>query len=1228
MKQKLLSLIAALTGSVTMALWPTVDAKADDFIDGIRYSVPSVDPYDGYNNGHVYSETNYSHLKGNVTILSKVRGYEITWIGYEAFRNMKGVVNMTLPKTITQIQQYAFLNATGLQSISLNEGIETLGSGAFYGCTNLISVNIPASLSIITQSAFRQCSSLQSITLPSSIKLIEKDAFSGCNALQSVKGRNPGTRDNYIWVETIDGYAFFNCSNLQYISFSTNLKSIRENAFQYCRKLEDIQLPVNLKLIGEFAFANTGLKTITNYATTPIVIKANVFQGVDLSKCILFVPVGCKEKYKSAEVWKKFGQILEIGEVPIPTGKQKIGSLYYDLQEDLTAKLVNDDSYANLSGELTIPSSVAYGDFTYSVTAMGEKVFQDCSMLTKVVLPNTITKIPNRSFWKCSALTDVTLPVSLETIEWYAFRETGLTSISLPSTVSSIGNDAFSNCTGLVSVNLPASITAVSKGCFSGCSQLTSVTMSSSVTSIGASAFKDCNNLSAIIIPTSVTSIGEEAFSGCTGLTTVKCERTTPVDLSGTNNVFDGVDKTTCILYVPGGSKDAYSNAVVWKDFTDIREKGVDMKIKYGKLYYQLLEDRTAYVTYETSGTGNYSSLSGEITVEEKVYYQGLEYKVIGVEPYALQNCTGITKVNLPEMMDNIYGGAFKNCTNLAEINIPATLTHLDHYAFQNTKLINDNKDEDGAVYYDHCLIYYPLNSREGNYEVKAGTRLLASYVFSGDVKLEGLILPEGLQCICQYALDGMQRLETLSLPSSVYHVAKGFCNNAKNLSTIYNYAEKPLDVSEDEKCFYNVTQNLCTLYVPAGSRTAYQTAEKWKDFPIMEMTAVYTVTFEDYDGREISVQQVPKGADAIKPANPTREGYDFTGWDKEFINVQSDLTVTAQYAHKTYTVLFVDGYTDGVIDTQYVEYGGSATEPEVPEHEGYVFIGWDKSFDTITGTTTVTAQYMEGDGVVTTVFDGATGTLTYYYDTKMVDRYGITEIYNPVANPDAVRFTDYYNKVVKAVIDPSMKDASLTSMNSMFYGGFNMENFNVQGLTKMTAIEGLENLNTALVTNMLSMFAECQSLTSLDLTTFNTAKVTDMGYMFADCSSLTTIYCKDNWNASTVLTSSEKMFLGCSALTGGKGTAFNSSVVDKTYARPDGGEEAPGYFTDFVKGDINGDGTVDVSDYIGIANHILGNTPEGFNEKAADVNEDGNIDVSDYIGVANIILMGSVYGK
>ena len=231
--------------------------------------------------------------------------------------------------------------------------------------------------------------------------------------------------------------------------------------------------------------------------------------------------------------------------------------------------------------------------------------------------------------------------------------------------------------------------------------------------------------------------------------------------------------------------------------------------------------------------------------------------------------------------------------------------------------------------------------------------------------------------------------------------------------------------------------------------------------------------------------------------------------------------------------------------------------------------------------------------GVVTnkkvyTEYDETTKTLTYYFDANFESRTGVIEFYDLTG--ENVRFKDYHNKVKKAVIDPSMKSTtsysnySFTSMDKLFYGGFSKKPLY---LSKMTSIEGLENLNTENVTSMQSMFEGCQSLTELDLSTFNTTNVTstncmfqscsnletlnialfnigkmeDMRYMFSGCSKLKTIYCNSDWSTSGA--QSSYMFSGCSALEGGQGTKFNSSVIDKTYARTDAPDnDKPGYFT------------------------------------------------------------------
>ena len=238
----------------------------------------------------------------------------------------------------------------------------------------------------------------------------------------------------------------------------------------------------------------------------------------------------------------------------------------------------------------------------------------------------------------------------------------------------------------------------------------------------------------------------------------------------------------------------------------------------------------------------------------------------------------------------------------------------------------------------------------------------------------------------------------------------------------------------------------------------------------------------------------------------------------------------------------------------------------------------------------------------VYTEFVAETGTLTYYYDGKINSRSGVTEVYDP----NATRFSGYKNDVQKAVIDPSMQDASLTSTKAMFYD-----------LRFMTSIEGMENLNTSGVTNMEEMFENCMQIETLDITSFDVSNVTNFMLMFSQCTHLRTIYCYGDWSNSSA--QSAYMFYGSRALCGGKGTAYSDAHTDKSYARPDGGEEAPGYFTaekPANTGDLNGDGKVDIADAVTVLNIMAA----GEYKAEADINGDNKVDIADFVTILNIM--------
>ena len=136
----------------------------------------------------------------------------------------------------------------------------------------------------------------------------------------------------------------------------------------------------------------------------------------------------------------------------------------------------------------------------------------------------------------------------------------------------------------------------------------------------------------------------------------------------------------------------------------------------------------------------------------------------------------------------------------------------------------------------------------------------------------------------------------------------------------------------------------------------------------VLELELTYhTVTFKDWNGTVLKTQQVEHGKAATAPANPTRTGYTFTGWDKAFTNVTADLVVTAQYSANTYTVTFKD-WNGTVLKTQQVQYGGAATAPANPTRAGYTFTGWDKAFTNVTANLVVTAQYVQNEPVSTPV--------------------------------------------------------------------------------------------------------------------------------------------------------------------------------------------------------------------------------------------------------------------
>ena len=213
----------------------------------------------------------------------------------------------------------------------------------------------------------------------------------------------------------------------------------------------------------------------------------------------------------------------------------------------------------------------------YIGVSCGIKYYLNDKEITSIEIPSNVTTLGNYVFQGCSGLTSLNLPAGITEIGSGAFHGcSGLTSLTLPAGITEIGYSAFAGCSGLTSLNLPAGITEISSGAFHGCSGLTSLNLPAGITSIGGGAFQGCSGLTSLTLPASITSIGEGAFSGCSGLTSiyVYAEKVPKIG----SNSFEGVDAKKCTLYVPMGTRDDYwlSEFGYFENIVEFEATGID----------------------------------------------------------------------------------------------------------------------------------------------------------------------------------------------------------------------------------------------------------------------------------------------------------------------------------------------------------------------------------------------------------------------------------------------------------------------------------------------------------------------------------------------------------------------------------------------------------------------------------------------------------------------------
>ena len=512
-------------------------------------------------------------------------------LGVCFFSNCSSLKSITLPGDLKSVGDFAFSDCSSLETINLPSGITTIGNYAFWYCENLTSLTLPSGLISIGDRAFENCYSLTSLEFPSSLTTLGELVFAGCYELSNLTLHSNLTdvKSNYLFGGASN---YNNLKDVRYIIYSDLEMYLQSNhpvfyeikcGIKYYlndQEITTLEIPSGITSIGDGVFLSN--KSLTNLTLSSKVssIGISAFYYCDNLKDVryyiyddlaTYIQNGHPDFYVGGI--KYYWNDQEITTLEIPTSVTSIGNNAFYGCSGLTT--------LNLPSNVTSIGDRAFGycsnltsvDLPSSITKMGDFVFFYCEKLSNVNLPSDITTISTGAFGGCSSLQNINLPSGVTTIGDNAFSDcSNLTNVTLPSALASIGDYAFSGCSNLTNVILPSAFTAIGNVAFSGCSNLANVTLSSNITSIGTYAFQNCINLKNLTISKDVTSIKDIAFNNSYDnleLESVYVAWENPIEAG---SFFDRIKISNCTLYVPQGTKEAYANADVWKDFGNIIE--------------------------------------------------------------------------------------------------------------------------------------------------------------------------------------------------------------------------------------------------------------------------------------------------------------------------------------------------------------------------------------------------------------------------------------------------------------------------------------------------------------------------------------------------------------------------------------------------------------------------------------------------------------------------------
>lgn len=486
------------------------------------------------------------------------------------YSSRSSITSVAIENGVTSIGKYAFYDCTNLTGVTISNSVANIGESAFSGCnslpvidnvryadTYLVSITdnslnaftIKDGTRWIGSSAFERCRNLTTISIPNSVIDIGDAAFGGCGALTSITIPNSVTR--------IGASAFNGCSSIQSLVIPNNVEYIGEEAFGHCTNLSYIKLPD-----GYVIFEEGSDGPFNGCSSLPVV------EGIRYADTYLIEPIN-----------------KTLSTYAIKDGTKWIGHDAFYKCSNLSSIDIPQTVIHICEGAFYGCSSLSSVIIPNSVISIGSTAFSDCSSLTSVTIPNSVTSIEYCAFCDCSSLSSVTIPNSVENMGRSVFSkctslpiidniryadtylveavDKDLSTYSIKDGTKWIMGSAFKNCTNLTSISIPNTIISIGNEAFYNCGKLASIGLPENISLIDVSLFENCTNLTSITVPKKVKDIYNSAFRNCRQLSSIYSLAPTPPEIR--SQTFENISNNA-IVYVPPFCSQAYRTCEYWNN--------------------------------------------------------------------------------------------------------------------------------------------------------------------------------------------------------------------------------------------------------------------------------------------------------------------------------------------------------------------------------------------------------------------------------------------------------------------------------------------------------------------------------------------------------------------------------------------------------------------------------------------------------------------------------------